>query len=259
MPQSLLFPDPKPLVERLGKTFFRKIPRQAGVYKMRDAHNKIVYVGKAKNLRQRLRSYRIASPERMARRHLRMLREVVRIEFELCPNETSALKQEARLIRELKPKFNRAGVWQGNPRFLTWRFEAQTVEFAIEETPPAGWGRIGPLGARAARLRTALVRLLWLSLNPGTGFAGLPHGWARGELGDVARIYSGSRVEELRTALETKLCLQPDAFILWLGTVMPAKLSGFDCVAVQLDCEIIQEFAAHQDRQRRDPCQMPLL
>ena len=132
MSQALLFPDPKPLVERLGKKFFRKIPIRAGVYKMRDAQGNIVYVGKAKNLRQRLGSYRIASPERMPRRHLRMLREVVRIEFEFCSNETTALKHEAKLIRELKPRFNRAGVWPGNPRFLAWRFDAQCVETLVQ-------------------------------------------------------------------------------------------------------------------------------
>ena len=141
MSQALLFPDPKPLVERLGRKFFRKLPQRAGVYKMRDAQSRIVYVGKAKNLRQRLRSYRIANPEKMPRRHLRMLREVVRIEIELCPGETSALKHEAKLIRELKPRFNRAGVWQSKPRFLAWRFDQQAVEFAIQELHcPAGAG-----------------------------------------------------------------------------------------------------------------------
>ncbi len=226
---------------------------------MRDADNQIVYVGKAKNLRQRLRSYRIASPERMPRRHLRMLRDVVRIDFELCPSETAALKHEAKLIRELKPKFNRAGVWQGQPRFLAWRFEAQCVEFAIQETPLAGWGRIGPLGAWAPRLRMALVRLLWLSVNPQTGFAGLPRGWAGGELGNDVKIYFGPRVDELRAALETKLCLQPEAFVVWLNTVLPAHLSNFDRAALSADRELILEFAVNHVKTKPHAGQMPLL
>lgn len=98
---------------------------------MRDAQGQIVYVGKAKDLRQRLRSYRVANPERMGRRHLRLLQQVTRIEFDLCPNETVALKHEAKLIRELKPKFNRAGVWQGKPQFLVWRFSEQAIEFGV--------------------------------------------------------------------------------------------------------------------------------
>ena len=119
--QQLLFAPEKPLVRRLGKRFFQKIPRQAGVYKMHDAAGKVVYVGKAKDLRQRLANYRVAHPERLGRRHLKLLQAVTRIEFDFCANESAALKHEAKLIRELRPKFNRAGVWQARPRFLAWR------------------------------------------------------------------------------------------------------------------------------------------
>jgi predicted GIY-YIG superfamily endonuclease len=259
MSQELLFPDPKPLVRRLGKAFFRNLPPRAGVYKMRDAQDNIVYVGKAKNLRQRLRSYRIASPERMPRRHLRMLRDVVRIDFELCANETTALKQEAKLIRELKPRFNRAGVWPGKTRFLTWRFEQQSVEFSIQETPSAQWGRLGPLGGRATRLRAAVVRLLWLSLNPAAGFAGLPHGWARGELAERIKLECGPAAAGVRTALEKLLSFEPAAFALWLLTVLPPPLSAYDQMARQADWETIQEFVTYQNARKGDPGKLPLL
>ena len=78
---------------------------------MRDAADKILYIGKAKDLKQRLNNYRNANPDRMPRRHLRMIREVARIEFEFCENETVALQHEKNLLRTHKPKFNRAGVW----------------------------------------------------------------------------------------------------------------------------------------------------
>ena len=47
MTQILLFPDPRPLVERLGPHFFRQAPDGPGVYLMRDAANEVLYVGKA--------------------------------------------------------------------------------------------------------------------------------------------------------------------------------------------------------------------
>ena|SRR5438445_404786 len=144
--QQWLFAPAKPLVERLGKKFFRKIPARPGVYKMHDATGNLLYVGKAKNLRQRLRSYRVANPERMPRRHLRMVREVARIDFDLCPNESAALAHEARLLRRLKPKFNRAGVWPGKAQFLTWRLTGESLQFSVHETPPVGWERFGSLG-----------------------------------------------------------------------------------------------------------------
>jgi len=78
----LLFADPPPLVERLGREFFRQAPKGAGVYLMRDAAGAVLYVGKAKNLRQRLASYRVANPDRLARQQLRLLRAVARIELE---------------------------------------------------------------------------------------------------------------------------------------------------------------------------------
>src|SRR5208282_3996019 len=99
MGQTLLFPDPKPLDQRLGKKFFRRAPRRPGVYLMKDANGRVLYVGKAKDLKQRLNHYRVANPDRMARRHLRMVREVANIELQFCPNEAAALKHESRLLR----------------------------------------------------------------------------------------------------------------------------------------------------------------
>src|SRR5208282_6301499 len=116
--QQWLFAPAQPLVERLGTQFFRQVPAQPAVYIMRDAGGAVVYVGKAKNLRQRLRSYRVANAERVPRRHLRLMREAARIDFDLCRNEAAALVREAKLLRELRPKFNRAGVWPGKAQFL---------------------------------------------------------------------------------------------------------------------------------------------
>src|ERR1700691_4575130 len=118
MSQLLLIPDPRPLYERLGRRFFRQSPKRPGVYLMRDAADRVLYVGKAKDLRQRLRNYRIANPDRMPRRHLRMVRQVGRIEFQFCDDESAALQRESQLLRSLKPPFNRAGVWPGKTRFL---------------------------------------------------------------------------------------------------------------------------------------------
>src|ERR1700691_3196193 len=101
MAQALLFPDPKPLDQRLGRKFFRKAPRRPGVYLMKDANDKVLYVGKAKDLKQRLNNYRLANPDRMPRRHLRMVREVATIEFHFCPKEAAALRRGSKTLRSL--------------------------------------------------------------------------------------------------------------------------------------------------------------
>jgi predicted GIY-YIG superfamily endonuclease len=244
--QQFLFAPEKPLVKRLGKKFFRKIPNRAGVYKMRDAQDNIVYVGKAKNLRQRLRSYRVANPEHMARRHLRMVREVARIEFDFCPNETAALKHEAKLIRELKPKYNRAGVWQGKPQFLTWRFSDEKIEFSVHEVPPVGWERYGSIGAYAPRLRASLMRLLWLAMNPQTGFGWLPHGWAQGKFGDAPAQDCREHADEIRTALENLFWGRPELFLVWMAVAIQSDAPAFERAVVMADVDEIQEFIAHR-------------
>jgi hypothetical protein len=100
------------LVERLGEPFFRELPARPGVYFFCGADAGVLYVGKAKNLRQRLSSYRVANPERFSRRLIRLLNQVTRIEYDVCADERVARRREELLICVLSPKFNRAGkVW----------------------------------------------------------------------------------------------------------------------------------------------------
>jgi len=257
--QQWLFAPAKPLVERLGKKFFRKIPRRPGVYFMRDATGAVIYVGKAKNLRQRLRSYRVANPERVPRRHLRMMREVTRIDFDLCRSESAALTHEARLLRRLKPKFNRAGVWPGKVQFLTWRFADQAAQFSVQEIPPLGWERFGSLGGYASRLHGSLVRLLWLVLHPRTGFSRLPHGWAQARFALPVTIVCGAREAEIRLALENLFWGQPEEFSAWLQTSIEADLPAFDRTALLADLEEVEAFAANHHEGAAKSNQLALL
>jgi len=107
--QLWLFPPPKPLLERFGTEFFRALPAAPGVYLMCGEREGVLYVGKARNLRKRLLSYRVANPERMSRRIIRLLFQVRRIEWDVCPSEAAAAAREEGLICVLGPKFNRAG------------------------------------------------------------------------------------------------------------------------------------------------------
>lgn len=110
--QLWLFPPPRPLVDRLGADFFRELPERPGVYYFCGAESGVLYVGKAKNLRKRLGSYRVANPERLPRRLIRLLNRTTRIELDVCASETHASLREEELIVALLPKFNRAGkVW----------------------------------------------------------------------------------------------------------------------------------------------------
>ncbi len=115
--QLWLFDPPRPLVERLGDDFFRMLPSGPGVYLMCGANEGVLYVGKARNLRKRLSSYRVANPERFPRRIIRLLHQVRRIEWDECRSEAAASAREEQLICVLAPRFNAAGkVWPGSRR-----------------------------------------------------------------------------------------------------------------------------------------------
>ncbi len=92
----------------IGKEVIKKelplMPKLPGVYRMLNAKNEILYVGKAKNLTNRLKSY--VSEKNHIIRTERMLSQTKRIEITTTSNESEALLLEANLIKKYKPKFN---------------------------------------------------------------------------------------------------------------------------------------------------------
>ncbi len=92
----------------IGKEVIKKelplIPKLPGVYRMLNSKNEILYVGKAKNLPNRLKSY-IAEKNHIIRTE-RMLSQTKKIEITTTSNESEALLLEANLIKKYKPKFN---------------------------------------------------------------------------------------------------------------------------------------------------------
>ena len=80
-------------------------PTSPGVYRMLNAANDVLYVGKAKNVRKRLSSYARASAPQPAR-ILRMIAATVSVEIISTGTETEALLLEANLIKQLRPRFN---------------------------------------------------------------------------------------------------------------------------------------------------------
>ena len=247
MSQILLFPDPRPLIERLGPDFFRQAPEGPGVYLMRDASNEVLYVGKAKSLRKRLGSYRVANPDRLRRRHLRLLRRVARIELEVCRDEPAALARESKLLRELRPRFNRAGTWPGVRRFVAWQATGEGLALALTVAVEPGWQFHGPLGSGAISLRATLARLCWCAIHPQRGLAGMPDGWFRGRFGQVATIprreAAPSDLEESAIRLQALFGGDPDQFTAWVRERTAAQDHPFEVASREADLEALSEFA----------------
>ena len=82
----------------------RHAPNAPGVYRMLNAANDVLYVGKAKNVRKRLASY--VRPTGHVARTARMIAATARVEIVSTGTETEALLLEANLIKQLRPRFN---------------------------------------------------------------------------------------------------------------------------------------------------------
>ncbi|MCH2192180.1 MAG: excinuclease ABC subunit UvrC [Gammaproteobacteria bacterium] len=86
------------------KTFLQNVGQSPGVYQMFDEGSQLLYVGKAKNLKNRLSSYFRSSG--MPIKTAAMMQKVVDIQITVTHTENEALILESNLIKELKPKYN---------------------------------------------------------------------------------------------------------------------------------------------------------
>ncbi len=93
------------------------LPQSPGVYIMRDRDGAPLYIGKARNIRRRVRSY-FGPQGRHSRLVARALEAVVQIDHEETGSELGALLRETALIRELRPPCNSRGVTAGGRRYI---------------------------------------------------------------------------------------------------------------------------------------------
>ena len=89
----------------------KQLPQNSGVYQYFDKEGHLLYVGKAKVLKNRVKSYfkftpTIAPADKLGPRIYKMISEVVNVDWIVVPNEHDALILENSLIKQLKPKYN---------------------------------------------------------------------------------------------------------------------------------------------------------
>jgi len=131
------------------------LPTSPGVYAFRSAAGEVLYVGKAVDLRARVRTYFGSDPRRMVRG---LLRETARIDHRVCPTEVEAEVRELRAIARWRPRFNRRSK---PPRTAVWlkltaeRFPRLSI---VRTRPDDGGTYLGPLRStrEAEQIRDAL-------------------------------------------------------------------------------------------------------
>jgi excinuclease ABC subunit C len=130
------------------------IPEEPGSYQFKDKHGRVIYVGKASNLRQRLSNY-FGNPRHMHARTSQMVQVAESVEWTIVRNEVEALMLEHSLIKQHDPRFNvrlrddksypflavttgeewpRAQVMRGHKRKGTRYFGPYAHAYAIRET-----------------------------------------------------------------------------------------------------------------------------
>ncbi len=126
------------------------LPRRPGVYVFRDQRGEALYVGKATNLRSRVRSY-FSTDQR--RKVPQMLRETYRIDHTVCPTPLEAAVLEVRLIHRLEPRFNRQAKNWRRYVYLKLTDEAFPRLSVVRTVRDDGALYLGPLAStRTARL-----------------------------------------------------------------------------------------------------------
>ena len=129
------------------------LPRAPGVYVFRDRHGQPLYVGKATNLRARVRSY-FSSDQR--RKVGQLLRETERIDHRVCAAPLEADVLEVRLIHELGPRFNRQGTrWRKYVYLVLTTGEPFPRLSVVRKPRRDGSPHLGPFSSTAAARRAA--------------------------------------------------------------------------------------------------------
>jgi len=137
------------------------LPQLPGVYLMRDRGGDVLYVGKAANLRRRVRSY-FGPDGRHGRLIGRVLAELDRVDHEVCGSEFEALLRESELLHRLRPPGNRRGVPAGGARYLKLTLDEPYPRlYAVARPTEDGAAYFGPLRSeRLVRLALEAIHRL---------------------------------------------------------------------------------------------------
>ena len=231
----------------------RELPRAPGVYLFRDAEGRVLYAGKAKDLRRRLAGYRNASRRKAHRKMRTLVREAASLEVRPQESEEQALLLENELIRTLRPRHNVDGAYSFLYPALGVGQHDGRVLLAFTSTPEE-WGRLdlrwhGCFRSRV-RARAAFDALVAL-------FTWLGHREPMSRLPNV-RLRRGARLEAFRR-VPPELLAAADAFL--SGDSMDLLVLLFDRLlesprARRQAADVEEELRTLHDFARRDVAQL---
>ena len=123
------------------------LPRSPGVYLFRGINDSVLYVGKATNLRQRVRSY-FGSDDR--RKIGTLLREAQRVTYVTTPNVLAAEVLELRYIQQLTPRYNKVAAAPQKYRYVRLSTDEPWPRLSVVNDASAAGVHLGPLSSKAS-------------------------------------------------------------------------------------------------------------
>jgi DNA polymerase-3 subunit epsilon len=162
--------DGRPFTCGLSRDVVRRLPAGPGVYRFFDDSGKLLYVGRAKNLRQRVSSY-MSNAGGHSDKTLDLIRHARDVRVQVAGSGLEAALEESTAIRSEKPPYNRLGKHLPRSAFLKLTVEDPYPRLSIVRKIGRGKGRmIGPFADRksAERAQGLLTRLFRLRTCPGT-------------------------------------------------------------------------------------------
>jgi DNA polymerase-3 subunit epsilon len=142
--------------QRRKRYLAERLPHAPGVYVFKDGHNRVLYVGKSKDIRTRVRTYFTGSESR--RRMGEMVRLADVVTPIVCATPLEAEVRELRLIAEHKPRYNRRSRFPERATWLKLTIEAFPRLSMVQQVRDDGAAYLGPFGSRrsAEQAMTAL-------------------------------------------------------------------------------------------------------
>lgn len=149
---------------KFGRDLMSLAPPSPGVYRVYDSDDRVIYVGKAKNLRRRLSQYRNAKRRKKHLKMRRIVSEGVRLDFLPLASDEAAQIEELRLIQALRPKWNVAGVFSFLYPLVGVRSQGARAEFLLTWEPDRWRGEFELHGAYRSRWITGDAFFAWMRL-----------------------------------------------------------------------------------------------
>ena len=162
----------KPFDRKFGEAWLKALPAGPGVYLFKDESGRVLYAGKAKDVRRRLGSYRNATRRKAHRKMRALVCAASSLEVKVQPSERAALLLENELIRTLRPPYNLDGAFSFlYPAIGICRRGGQTLlafTTSVDEWQELGLRWYGSFRSRRRALAAfdALIGLLGFLAHP---------------------------------------------------------------------------------------------